>query len=472
MIPVKLALRNFLSYTEIHDPLVFSGIHVACLSGENGAGKSTLLDAITWALWGESRARTHAQLVHTGRSDMEVELEFELAGTLYRVVRKWTARGRGGAGATVLDLAICDDGVYRSITGNSVPDSEKKIVDLLRMTYETFTNSSFILQNRADTFALATPAQRKTVLAEILELAEYDRLQERAGREVRERELRHRELEGQIREADGELARRSEYAAEGERLTARVAELDEQVKVDEARFQAIRERLASLTSCERELNDLLRQARGTEDEVTRLAKTIAEHEPALDRARAMLAREREIEAGYADLQRARQLADDLTAKLAEYNALCDERNKLDKIVAAARARLESELQNVGGHLARVAADAARLPDYERAVAKAQADQQELARIGARQAEVERALAGYREDHAETRGANDRLKREMHELKDKIDRLEGASICPICQSALDPDGRAALVARYTAEGKAQKAEYQANAARLKQLEGQI
>jgi len=27
----------------------FTGLHVACLSGDNGAGKSTLLDAITWA---------------------------------------------------------------------------------------------------------------------------------------------------------------------------------------------------------------------------------------------------------------------------------------------------------------------------------------------------------------------------------------------------------------------------------------
>src|SRR3712207_4436969 len=108
MIPLKLALRNFLSYAEIHDPLVFTGIHVACLSGENGAGKSTLLDAITWALWGESRARTNAQLVHSGKADMEVELEFELAGTVYRVVRKWAARGKGGSGNTVLDLAFCD----------------------------------------------------------------------------------------------------------------------------------------------------------------------------------------------------------------------------------------------------------------------------------------------------------------------------------------------------------------------------
>ncbi len=80
MIPVRLALRNFMSYTDAHEPLVFEGIHVACLSGENGAGKSSLLDAITWALWGYSRAGAGSgqQLVHTGRTEMEVDYEFRL----------------------------------------------------------------------------------------------------------------------------------------------------------------------------------------------------------------------------------------------------------------------------------------------------------------------------------------------------------------------------------------------------------
>src|SRR3954469_15371598 len=106
MIPIRLALRNFLSYTDVHEPLLFEGIHVACLSGENGAGKSTLLDAITWALWGYSRAGSASaqQLVHAGRTEMEVDFEFRLAGDTYRVLRKWSARGRG-AGTANLDLS-------------------------------------------------------------------------------------------------------------------------------------------------------------------------------------------------------------------------------------------------------------------------------------------------------------------------------------------------------------------------------
>ena len=57
MVPLKLTLKNFLCYRGDVPPLDFSGIHLACLSGQNGHGKSALLDAITWALWGKARAR-------------------------------------------------------------------------------------------------------------------------------------------------------------------------------------------------------------------------------------------------------------------------------------------------------------------------------------------------------------------------------------------------------------------------------
>lgn len=54
MIPVQLILKNFLSYRDA--TLDFRGLHTACICGSNGAGKSSLLEAITWAIWGESRA--------------------------------------------------------------------------------------------------------------------------------------------------------------------------------------------------------------------------------------------------------------------------------------------------------------------------------------------------------------------------------------------------------------------------------
>ena len=58
--------------------LDFSGIHLACLTGDNGHGKSALLDAMTWALWGRAWGRRDDELIALGESEMWVEFEFGL----------------------------------------------------------------------------------------------------------------------------------------------------------------------------------------------------------------------------------------------------------------------------------------------------------------------------------------------------------------------------------------------------------
>ena len=110
MIPVKLYMRNFMCYRE--QALDFTGIHLACLTGNNGHGKSAILDALTWALWGHSRvgARRDDELIHLGEKEMEVEFEFLLGadaggdGLRYRVLRKRSARRRGQSGLELHEI--------------------------------------------------------------------------------------------------------------------------------------------------------------------------------------------------------------------------------------------------------------------------------------------------------------------------------------------------------------------------------
>ncbi|MFA5368018.1 MAG: SMC family ATPase, partial [Dehalococcoidia bacterium] len=150
MIPIKLSLRNFMCYREAS--LSFNGIHVACLCGDNGNGKSALLDAITWALWGRSRAKTDDELIHLGMADMEIEFEFAVGKEGYRVIRK---RSKGKArrpGQSVLDFQVAAGDGFRSISGDSIRETERKIIDTLRMDYDTFINSAYLVQGRADEF--------------------------------------------------------------------------------------------------------------------------------------------------------------------------------------------------------------------------------------------------------------------------------------------------------------------------------
>ena len=78
MIPVRLQLKNFMSYGESVPPLEFTGMRIACLSGDNGSGKTTLLDAVTWALWGETRAPSEDDVIRLGASDCRVLFDFSI----------------------------------------------------------------------------------------------------------------------------------------------------------------------------------------------------------------------------------------------------------------------------------------------------------------------------------------------------------------------------------------------------------
>src|SRR5215210_5190490 len=185
MIPIRLYVRNFMCYTDVHEPLLFDGIHVACISGDNGHGKSTLLDAITWALWGKCRAHSDDELIHTGETEMEVEFEFYLGEGRYRVLRK---RSRVGRGQSTLDLHVVDGETLRPRTGATIRETQESVVELVGMGYDTFINSSFLLQGRADEFTKKRPAERKQILAEILELGRYDELEARAREAVKARD--------------------------------------------------------------------------------------------------------------------------------------------------------------------------------------------------------------------------------------------------------------------------------------------
>jgi len=161
MIPARLTMRNFLCYRDNVPPLDFTGIHVACLAGDNGHGKTAILDAITWALWGKSRARTDDELIHAGQTEAEVDFEFLVDDVRYRVIRQRRRAQRGRPGVPSLELFVQGPDGWRPISGDTLRDTERRIEEILHIDYDTFINSAFLMQGRADEFVRKTPTQRK-----------------------------------------------------------------------------------------------------------------------------------------------------------------------------------------------------------------------------------------------------------------------------------------------------------------------
>ncbi len=393
MIPEQLRLKNFLSYREAI--LDFRGLQTACICGPNGAGKSSLLEAIAWALWGQSRAASEDDAIHAGEREAQVDFIFRLGGEVYRVVR--TRRLRQSA---TLEFQVAagdsDPAVrqFRSLTEKGVRATQKAINRRLRLDYDTFTNSAYLRQGRADEFMLRRPAERKQILADLLKLSQYDELADRARDRTKQLKGEMAQLERSLETMATELANRGALAREESTLQAQIA--------------AQRDRQAHL-SAELERHQGIQIQRQTwqqeqawqQQQLVSLDREIAQADAdLLDLARqtqqitAILEQADEIETQLQRLQAMQQEDDRLAAQAVEHARLRDRRQTLQRQLDQQLAQLRSDRQqvvtqqdNLRHQLQDQDAILAQTAEVETALAQLQQAQANLEQIEQQQAQV-------------------------------------------------------------------------------------
>jgi len=245
VIPVSLHLKNFLSYGEAADTLDFTQFRLACLSGPNGHGKSALLDAMTWAVWGQARkggaaGKPESGLLRIGARHMQVEFVFDLGDRRYRIIRQYEIRKTG---TEKRDLQFqCwnpECGEYQPLTRQRATDTQKLIQQTLRMDYDTFINSSFLLQGRADEFTRKKSRERKEILAEILGLSHYEALQQQARQRYRELEKTLSRAEHRREDIERELEARPEVEQKHDKVSGELERVRAECKAGDEEVQRL-----------------------------------------------------------------------------------------------------------------------------------------------------------------------------------------------------------------------------------------
>jgi exonuclease SbcC len=456
MIPHHLSLTNFMCYRQAE--LNFAGIHVACLAGANGAGKSALLDAVTWALWGKARAKRDDELIRLGENEMSVDFTFGLGEQTYRVMRR---RKAGKRGSSVLDFQASDKDKWRSIAENTIRDTQAKIERVLRLDHDTFVNSAFLRQGRADEFTVKTPAERKRVLSEILGLDRWAGYEELAKEQLREMESEAKAVDMRLQEIEAELARRPEYEAELEEALEAVNELSASLQAAQEAYQEIESARMELSHIQSQIADLDERAAQAERDLAVLTEERDAREIRLADYDELLARADEIKEGYSAYQKAIEDERTLGAKLQQSVELNERRMALETEITEARHALEMEQEVVARRIVDLET---RLPDkalmtkYEEAKAElAHLQQLSTGREAARD-----DLAHIAEEQAVLKARNEALRVEMNAIKIKIGQLEQAGAeCPLCEQPLTDEHRLQLLEQFQREGNVKGDTYRAN-----------
>ncbi|NDJ78230.1 MAG: SMC family ATPase [Chloroflexi bacterium] len=474
MLPTRLELRNFLAYRN-PDPIIFDGIHLACLTGPNGAGKTSLLDAITWALWGKARVRSDDDLIHQGQLEMLVQLDFLQGATLYRVVRKRQKGKTARTGRSALDLFVWDEGAdrFQPISAPSIRETGNRISDLLRLDYETFIHSAFLQQGHADAFTVKTPAQRKEILAEILGLEQWGAYETHAKNTLRQIDhdlgviaARVEDIERQ--EAEEPALRRDLEIAEVALEDA--AALREEAEIRYKEVAGAEEQMIAAQSRLAQAEHRIKQRQADLDEIV---SEVQRHEAQKARLEDTIQQQDSIQEGYAQLQAAREVDQELGQKLQEMTAIKDRLADVNTRIQDARAELEAQVVLHRDRMVQAERASGELDVLQSSLSEVQAEVGRLEAEERHRDELRDAIHALNEESAELRTLNRTLYDEMQALRARIDDVQAAeAVCPTCGQPLDEVQKEALLDDLQTEGTDRGDTYRANQARLAEIEETI
>ena len=408
----RLRLQNFRQHAD--STLEFDD-GLTGIIGPNGAGKSTILEAIAWALYGNAAARGTRDSIRFNRAAprqaVRVELDFELGGHRFRVVR----------GLTSAELYL--DGADVPIA-NSITTVNEIIQRRLGMTRAEFFNTYFTGQKELAVMAAMGPTERAQFLSRVLG---YERL---------------RAAQGLVRE------RRKLVVAEIAGLRAGMpdpAVVEAQLAEAEARRAAAEGRAVAAEATHRRLaDDVSALAPGwahAQEERTRVLELAAELRVAQGDLAALERELARLDRDLAEIAVARGELDTLTRELTpmhelmgefqELEALAREEGRRVTLVDAARA-LDEEIARLAERLARLES----APTLEEEVTLQL--EQKRREVEEALAVAERARSAWVRDkqEAETRrGALLQQWRDLKEQRERLMSLGDEGTCPTCQRPL-------------------------------------
>lgn len=454
MIPVKLALKNFLSYGEDVPPLDFTQFHIACLSGNNGQGKSALLDALTWAVWGEGRKASQEKkadnsLLRIGQKDMQVEFVFDLEGDRYRIIRTFSLVKKGSRSSLEFQVFNQEDNEYISLTGPSLRKTQEKITKTLRIDYQTFINSAFILQGRIDEFSRKSARERKEILSEILGLSRYDELASLAKSHLREINNIIMAKESRLEYIYQETANLDFYKEKIKELSENYKDISRKIKIEEIKVGKLKEEINLLKHKSEQCAELEGRIEQQRQEIVRGQKQIELRKKEIVDCEKIISQKEKVLNDFKNYQKFNAENNEFSRKLQKTREIEEEKVFIERKIESERADLEVEVRN-------------KKDRYKDLKMRSEQGIKNRAKV----LELEKKMKGVKlldEQCEEIRQKGSELNVEINSVKGQIERLEKDN---------KDDQEKLRMLRENPEGECPLCEAKLNAERKKKIEDNI
>ncbi|MEM9948287.1 MAG: SMC family ATPase, partial [Cyanobacteria bacterium P01_D01_bin.36] len=272
-------------------------------------------------------------IIRQGAVEAQVSFRFVHDGQCYRIIR---TRRRNQASALEFQIqtnlehtgdsanldhasvSVTDEKSFKSLTQKGVRATQQYITQQIKIDYDTFVNSAYLRQGRADEFMLKRPSERKQVLADLLKLGRYDQLAEQAKEQARD-------YKAQIQPLEALLTQLAQQIQSRESIQQQYEQLQTTVKTQTATQQQCQKQLKALEKKQQQRQTLqqklaLIQQRHQHQQITVEASkaALAEAQQQLQTIKEILSQAEEIQQHYRELEMLRDREEAQSQKFQTY----------------------------------------------------------------------------------------------------------------------------------------------------------
>jgi exonuclease SbcC len=445
LIPVKLALKNFLSYGENVPPLDFTQFHIACLSGNNGQGKSALLDALTWVVWGEGRKSSQEKkadnsLLRIGQKDMQVEFVFDLEGDRYRIIRNYSIVQKSSRSSLEFQIYNPKDDKYISLTGPSIRKTQERITKTLRIDYRTFINSAFILQGRIDEFSRKNARERKEILSEILSLSHYDELANLAKSHLKEINNIMMTKGSRLEYIYQEIANIDSYKQKIKELSDSYEDISQKIKKKEDQLNKLKEDINLLKHKKEQFEELKDRTEQQRQEMVQGQKQIELKKKEIVDCEKIISQKEIILSNFINYQKFNTENNELTLKLQKIRKIEEERILTERKIESGKTDLTVEIRNKRDRFRDLQVKAERELKSKTEVLESEKKMREIKFFEEQSEEIRKKGSELNIEINTIKGQIERLEKDHRDNREKLHLLrenpEGE--CPLCEAKLNAE----------------------------------
>ncbi|QOJ78662.1 SMC family ATPase [Infirmifilum lucidum] len=181
------------------------------IKGRNEAGKSTLIEATLFGIYGDHQAigairgnpqRGYAEVVNHRSRRALVEVEFEVEGRRYRVVRELEREGDSikQTSARLIEVTSSE-----RLIATGVKAVNEEVQRILRVSWREMLTTNIVAQKDLERIIEMSKGDRERIINLMMGLESYNKAISILDEERREKERRKSELEKSIRELEGKI---------------------------------------------------------------------------------------------------------------------------------------------------------------------------------------------------------------------------------------------------------------------------